>query len=269
MLKLQTILNLGVGGLLLVPTVVLRGTQDSELEGALNRTLAALDRLSGIRAALQAGEPGAVDGILEATEGPIPAGVERDAHLTSLRQDIGRLAGELERLEVRPTGASTAAGAPAPVGPNTMRAVDPDSATSEGEVHTGLAPAERRALEGIRPPVAIAMGTQRARSETVSMEPDDFVVDPVKLGRSYYLAERWAEGLEILARCQDDPEGRYWLARCLEKLGRVDEAIAAYQAVTEHSEQTYLTDRARNDLEFLRWKREFERRVGERKETAR
>lgn len=270
MMKFQALLTMGLGGLFVIPAIVVGdGRTEGGLTAALDQTVAALDQLVGIRRTLEAGDPEGVPAILSHSEPPMAAGMERDAHLAGLRTDIGRLAAQLERMEggsptkPGPMGPLDG-GAPAGVTKDVYVGLEGKEGTSSA--HVGLDEAARQIIENIRPPVETAVGAQNTVTPSESLEPDGFVVDPVKLGRSYYLADRWAEGLEILKRIEDSPEASYWRGRCLEKLDRDSEAIAAYESVVSSEADDYLKDRAANDLEFLRWLVDFEQRAAKKKQ---
>jgi len=89
-----------------------------------------------------------------------------------------------------------------------------------------------------------------------ALEPEGFIADVVRQGRLYFRAQRYAEAFTVL-EMSDDPEAAYWLARCLERLGRIDEAIEALRALIADERASTLADRARRDLEFITWKRDF------------
>jgi hypothetical protein len=92
------------------------------------------------------------------------------------------------------------------------------------------------------------------------LEGEGFSADSVRQARLLILAERPLEALDLLKRAPDGAEVKYWRARSLEKLGRLDEAISTYREVTSDATAGPLALRAGQDVEFLEWKRDFESR---------
>ena len=253
MLRFQQAVNLGIASILVIPAVALQGGGSESLEQALEETIAALDQLVRLEDRLEGGDREAREMLLVATEEPLAAGPNRDAYLDTLRRDVNVLTMQLEREESMPA-------------PRTMIDGDSPVPTAEFPVNgsvkpltTGLTEEERRILAGIDSPLP---GAATANLKpTLSLEEEGFVVDPVLMGRSYFRAGRYVEGAELLATHKSIPEGAYWLGRCLEKLERFNEAIEAYSSVLEPVQTGYIADRARNDMEFLKWKQEFQSKV--------
>ena len=54
---------------------------------------------------------------------------------------------------------------------------------------------------------------------------------------------------------------RFWIACSLEKLGRTEDAIAAYQDVMDSPLETENAEHARRNRDFLVWKRDFDARI--------
>lgn len=264
MMKFQTAINLGIASLLVIPAVALQSRNAGGLEVALEETVAALEHLAQVQSKLDAKDPQAVDLVLGATEEPMPAGEERDSYMTRLRRDVNVLAMQLERAErksletqmVSFDGRVMIDGTQpprAPFDPSEYVSAEPGAIGPK----VGLTPEERAMLSNMPLPLPGAEGPPQ---KPVSLEEEGFVADPVLLGRSYYRAGRFVEGAHLLAS-NTDPEARYWRGRCLERLERFDEAIEVYEAVLAAEGAGYLADRARNDLEFLKWKRQFQNRL--------
>ena len=93
-------------------------------------------------------------------------------------------------------------------------------------------------------------------------EAEGYAADPLLLGRALYRQARYQEAIEVLKPQKGEPDGRYWIARSLEKLGKNDEAIEAYGAVIAMPEAAHLSKRASEDIEFLKWRMEFEKSDG-------
>ena len=242
MLKFTYLVQLGLLGTLALPAIDL---QSGSLEQALAETERALAEIVQ-RAPKGAETPGydAVEHALRASEPTIGDARERDAMLEHLTQDVGRLQQELDELEVHgymPPAAETATVAgPAP--------------------RTGLDDAQRDALAHTRPG---AKNTDPAQA--VALEDEGYSADPVRHGRACFRAGRFAEGLALLAAVQNSPAADYWRARCLERLGRIDEALRAYEAVVAAEPASELGLRAARDLDFVAWHQAFEERLAARR----
>lgn len=251
--------NAAIGALLVVPAVTLQGPAAGSLEESLRRTLGALQALAGIEERLGQGDARAVEALLASTEPPLADVEAGDAQLVDLRDEVAALERELDLLHVGFPGhgsgvpahdqASPATDAPVPVAPT-----------------TGLDEATRRLLFGAERagpsgPTTPAPGATRAASAAGgarhSFEGEGYSADPLRLARAYYKKDRWLEALALLEGRSGPAEG-YWRARCLEKLDRDAEAIAAYEQVIADPAGGWEAQRAREDLEFLRWRLEFE-----------
>jgi Tetratricopeptide repeat len=289
-MRFHHVLNAALAGVFVVPAATLSGGESRGLEQALAQTVRAIESLSGLRDGLEhaqgpsdgAGKdpaeapvkgpvksPAADDAVprlIASTEAPIADAHARDELLVSLRQEVSRLQMVFDQLTAKrragtapdepsePAGAAGGETAPAAAG----------AARSEPQmpVTTGLDDATRGRLAEIPPPVEGAEGAPRAGPPAAkAFEEDGFRADPLRLGRAYYRAGRYAEGLALLETLAQDPEATYWAARCLERLGRLDEALAAYQRVIDAPDAGYFADRAQGDRDFLAWKRDFEKRL--------
>jgi len=253
MLKFQQAINMGIASILVIPAVALQGEHSTSLEEALENTISALDHLVRIRDKEDTNDPNTRAMVISATEAPMAAGPQRDQYLTDLRRDVSVLSMELDSAEITaPDRVMIQGSEPGPGA----------SFNGSGQVAqrtTGLTDQDRQALSGIQAPLPGAKHTDPKVS--LEIEEEGFIVDVILLGRSYYRGSRFVEGAELLASETTNPEGVYWYGRCLEKLDRFDEAITAYTTVLEQTESTYLADRAKNDLEFLTWKREFQSKI--------
>jgi tetratricopeptide (TPR) repeat protein len=277
MMKFHYPLNLALAGVLVVPTVALQSGAAGSLEESLQRTLVALEHLTGIEGRLESGAPAALEEVLEWTEPALPPGADpaaNDALLEQLRAEVGGLQVQVDvarrRVEDPEAQAPPAATAP-------MAAVD---AVASGT--TGLDETTRRRLSGQfarRPaqadsvaPVSTGETTEAARAEPgkAVFEEDGYAADALLLGRALYRQARYAEAVEALKPHENEAEGRYWVARCLEKQGQRDEALEAYAAVIEMVDSegaatggdAHLAQRAREDIEFINWRIEFEKTAG-------
>ena len=254
MLKFQQVINMGIASILVIPAVALQGEQSHSLEEALENTVSALDHLVRVRDERDTSDPDTRSMIIASTESPLAAGPQRDKYLDDLRRDVNVLGMQLESVEQAAPEREMIQGRES--GPTASFAGNTSTNT---QPTTGLTDQDRAALSDIQAPLP---GVKTRNPQlAVEIEEEGFIVDPVLLGRSYYRAGRYLEGSELLANETKNPEGIYWYGRCLEKLARFDEAITAYGSVLETAESSYLADRARNDLEFLTWKREFQSKI--------
>ena len=83
----------------------------------------------------------------------------------------------------------------------------------------------------------------------------------VRHGRAYYKAGRYEEALSHLAQAKEQAGARFWIACSLEKLGRSDEAIVAYEDVMLSPLDTEYAEHAERNRDFLVWKRDFNARI--------
>ena len=250
-----------LAALFVVPSVAWQD-RPANLQEALQRTLLTLESLAGLGERIGAGEREAVTQLLVATEPALAAGDQPGLLLTELRGEVAALEIELDTLH-----ALTATGEPGAA----TNVLDPGRVVP---ATTGLDDRTRALLGSLTPQVgaqAEPVGPGRPGAEpgtTTSRAPDarrsfeepGYTADPLRLARAYYRTGRWEEALALLDGRGDTPEEVYWRARCLDKLGRFDEATSAYQSVVDDPRAGEQAQRAREDLEFLRWRRSFEQR---------
>jgi tetratricopeptide (TPR) repeat protein len=230
MMKLSSIFNLGVAIVLVVPAMTLQSGGARSLEESLKSTVAALERFAGVEQRLNANDATAIADVLASTEPPLADDRTRDARRDELRDALNRLQSELD-------------------------AVDPAAAARA----TSAAPVAARASES-REASTAAVESDRAASRTTAksaFEPHGYVADGAKLAHGLYRQARYSEALVVLGDGAQEGEAAYWKARCLEQLGKTDEAIALYKRVIEKSSGRDL-ERAKEALEFLEWRLKFE-----------
>lgn len=272
MLKFNYALNLGLATLLVVPAVTLGSGGEDSLEATLQRTLKALDQLAAVEERLQNGDATAIPTVLAATEAPLPAPAEdpgaRDTLLENLRHDVARLQSETEQLESRATSVVPPSSAPTT---NTVTANSvTTTATEVPAATTGLDDALRAQLArtsgaSAAPTSSPAAATPASNSpanaaNTRAFEAAGYAADALRLGRACYRQGRYTEALAAFEQRLEDVECAYWRARTLEKLGRDTEALAGYSAVIARKDAGTHAERAREDLEFLQWRVDFEQR---------
>jgi tetratricopeptide (TPR) repeat protein len=277
MMKFTYPVNLAIAGVLVVPTAALQSGAADSLEESLQRTLVALEHLAGIEERVETGATGVVEEVLKWTEPALQTAGDpaaNDRLLEELRSDVGQLQAQVDlaRQRIEPGAAATP---PATILP---------SGAFAGT--TGLDETTRRRLSGAAfarrspqvetaaaAPTAAVSPTPEAAVEPSTKQPfeaEGYSADVLLLGRALYRQGRYAEAAKALKPRKSELEGQYWIARCLEKLGQSGEAIEAYDAVIEMAKaedpeaggQSHFAQRAREDLEFLRWRIEFEKADG-------
>ncbi len=215
----------------------------SSLEEALSKTVQSLEILVGIR---DRAEPIAVDLVLEVTEPPIfdgPAGPERDRKLDVLRTNVSLLREELDVVEARllSSPADTTGSIKTPVS-GVTRGLDPEALDVLRKLGAPGAPVHRR---------SIAPATDTAYS-----------ANPLMQAQACYRAGLFARGFALLEK-DETVAGRYWRARCLERLDRLTEAAELYRAISEQEDAGSFAERASTNLEFVTWKLTFVERLPE------
>lgn len=212
--------------LLAVPALTL-APQAQDLKGSLEETVRALEALAGLAPRVAAGEPEALAQAKHATEpADLPAS-QADERLAALRDDVSR-------LQSIHDGAATGVASPF------------------ASVTTGLTEAQLRQLS--------LRASPRAASAAAAPQPAlelGFRVDALRQGVNAFRAGRHADCLAALAEVQDDPRAAYWSGRAYERLDKVAEAMAAYEQCARHPAAGDYKQRAQEDLEFLRWRRDF------------
>jgi hypothetical protein len=249
-----------LAALFVVPTVAWQDGAPPSLEDSLRRTLLALESLAGIGQRIEQGEVEAVPVLLQATEPALGAELESGPLLAQLRGEVAALEIELDALHSEPAleGAALTAG----------RADGADAAIA---LTTGLDDASRAALAAWQDASAQKPrgdGSEADPSEDAearrasgkrSFEEPGYTADALRLARAYYRQGRFDRSLALLEG-RTSPAEAYWRARSLEKLGRIDDALAAYEVLAADPQGGADAQRAKEDLEFLRWRRQFEER---------
>jgi len=101
-------------------------------------------------------------------------------------------------------------------------------------------------------------------SDTPARSPEGkgYSANHLRQAKACFRAGRYQQGIDILTAMEANAEVNYWHARCLEKLGLIDEAVVLYQAVEVADDAGDLAVSAKRDREFAEWRREFERKSG-------
>ncbi len=299
MMRFTPIVTTLAAALFVVPAATGGGEADT-LRAALDETVRALEVLAGIEQRATAGDTGAVAAVRALTEPPLADERERDGTLGRLRDELSLLELRFELLETgagaaatrgahdsahgapgsggfthgldaslrellagigpgsTPRVRATPAGAPAPGSSeraaSAARRAQADADAGAGAVSRSSAPPPRSA-DAVDP-------TRGAGPAPRAAAPTATTADPLLQAQACYRAGRYAEGIALLEPIAGSAQTLYWLARCHEKLGTLDEAARLYGRVIEVGGGSTEVDRARTDLEFLTWRRQFRRAEG-------
>lgn len=274
MLRFQTALTSGLAALLVVPAFLGQG-QIASLQDALAGTRRALEVLKGLEQRLREEPAAALGLILSATEAPAGDDAQRDQRLDSLRNEVSLLQMELDAMQSPMLDADgavqSALGARLPFVSH-ERLGDPLSPAAG--ITTGMddsmrallseAPSEARssraALRGGETSAARPGTTQSGAGED-GRGDSAYSADPLRHGIACYRAGRYAEAHELLLPL-DSASALYWQARTLERLERLDDAVQTMERAIAKGDALgaagdFDQRRAKTDLEFLRWKRDF------------
>lgn len=246
MMKIGHAVNTLVATLLVVPAVTLQSRESAGLEQALKDTVRALEYLSGLAARPANDAAPLADIARHVTELPLSDARERDELLVRMRTDVSRLQMVYDELAKLPPSASEPGVVPS--------------------ITTGLAVATHAAPTSAGVPPASA--ATHAMSSVPVREEAGFSADPLRQGQALYRAGRFEECIRWLEARRADPNAEYWIARSLEKLERTDQAIESYRKVADDKNAGPIAVRAKNDLEFLEWRRTFGTKLGDSKGAA-
>lgn len=264
MMRHGSTIGIGLGLLTVLPA--LQSPQNSgELKRALAETSRALEVLGGLQPGVSKLPPEhAVELVRSATE--MPQGLladerARDERLQELRQTVSRLqmaADELARRARAGEGdaSTTAASALANV---------PAEALTQGTVAVTTGMDDRLRASMTTPattPIRAAPAASTTSMSSLTLGAASIPDDVVRQGQALYRAGKYQDVLLVLRGIETDPRAKYWSARALERLERADEALALYREVAQDKHAGYLGERAKSDVEFLEWKRDFASKVG-------
>lgn len=257
MMRFQTAIAGLLATLLGVPVLLGQGHVAS-LQDALAGTVRALEVLKGLEQRLEQ-EPAATLGlILSATEPPVGDEVQRDRRLESLRNEVSLLQMDLDAMQSPMLGSDGSVQGTL----GTRLPLETAGLPSGAGITTGMDDELRALLTGVRPGRESALVRGEAASEGLTgptpsgPASEVYTADPLRNGIACYRAGRYAEAHALLAPL-DDASALYWLARTLERLERLDEAVQVMERAIAKGGQASELRRAQTDLEFLRWKRDF------------
>jgi len=253
--------NAAIASVLVVPAITLQGGAPASLEASLERTLISLETLTGIGHGVESGQRDAVGALIASTEAALPNPRVRDELLSSLRVDVSALERELDGLH-GPASAQDSL-VPSSISSAGLPPVAPTHGMDEATRRLLAQPTRIRPLATSSAPTT---GTGAASADTARTEPKKrkfeaagYTADALALARAYYRKGEWMDALALLQGRDTVPAETYWRARCLEKLERNTEAVAAYEKVMAHPDGGWEAQRAREDLDFLRWRMKFSR----------
>lgn len=224
MMKHGFALNAGLGALLVASSLGMQKGDKRELELSLDRTVHTLEELSGLRTRIERGDRDAIADVLQRSAGPSKDPTADAERLAQLRFEVSRLQTDWDAL----AAASAAKGVPL--------------------VHVSGAPSP-----------ATTKPTKDPTTALTSFEAPGFSADPLRQGEAFYHAGKYDDALAILRSQPDDARCQYWCARSLEDLGRIDEAMLLYTSIAARKDASWAGERARTDLELLKWKQETEK----------
>ncbi|MEZ5977616.1 MAG: hypothetical protein R3F34_05290 [Planctomycetota bacterium] len=279
MLKAMLPLSTAFGLLYAVPTVV--QDQPRTLQTALGDTVRALEVLRGFQSETEGSFD--VDTVRYVTEEPLGSPDERVARLDQLNVELQRMQAHLELLHA---GALPAG---APLDLTYDRPLVPTVGLGDGELTRLVLTTKRQAIAnmvggedslptvpivGPRPTTGDASATQGplpvdAGDVGATEVPDENSVpapaprdDSMSFAkaRAAFFAGQYDAALAGFEAGADDARNAYWRARCLDQLGRLDEALALYDRVASDVNAGDLVERAKSDADFLRWKIGFSKK---------
>jgi hypothetical protein len=267
MLKAMLPLTSILGVLVAVPLAV-QDQAPRTLQSALEETMRSLDVLRGV-ATVERPDIGLVRA---ATEAPLADPIERLARLDRLHGDLSRLEAHLELLRSGVAPATAFMSLPTEAAPVPTRGLgDGEIARLLEATRAPVAPEpttpetgrERSSITDLRrllPETPIDGGTTTpADTNTSGALPPPPMDESLAFAkaRAAYLAGQFDRALAAFQSGPDDPRHRYWRALCLDRLGRVEEALALYDVVINDSNAGEYVERSRSDADFLRWKSAF------------
>ncbi len=231
-----------------VPVVTMQGVNLDSLSSALNATMAALEELAGLEQSSKQGNPSLIGRITELSEPPALDPTRRDALLEDLRREVGELQMRVDG-QLGATKQSAAEGGPSVL----ERPSAPTQGLSES-MRAALGGADHNPHTGVSG--AGSTGSANSGAGSAAFEPQGYAADPLRLAITCFRAGNYSKGLLALGD-RSDQASRFWRARCLDRLGRSGEAKAEFEKVAADATGPELAERAREELDFLRWRLEL------------
>ncbi|MFT5289369.1 MAG: tetratricopeptide (TPR) repeat protein [Planctomycetota bacterium] len=269
MMKLHALLTAGLATAAIAP-VALGADEIDTLEAALQATSRALDVVVGVERRVKEDPNGARALVVQVTEAPILDAHRRDDRLVTLRSEISLLRTELDQLELN----AIASGVTPLMDPIAPMPGDSGQNSGSSTGPTNLAPVSTGMDDATRDALSRARAGATARTNGVETTPDPnaqptseaggYSANPLLEARACYRAGRFAEGASLLKNASG-ADAIFWRARCNERLGQLDQAEEDLRQVLTMDPDGPLAGRAQQDLDFVKWKRGFLERMGDRK----
>jgi tetratricopeptide (TPR) repeat protein len=254
MMKHSFTIGVGLALLVVLPTAGFNQQAPESLQQALDRTIAALEQLAGLDQRLSQHDTSAIRDARAWTEPALAVPADRpqarDEELDQLRHDVVALQGALDGdTRIGATPVDSAGLNPATAG--SQPAITATPAT------TGL---DEAARHGLSAPSNAPTNTAKnvvpvpAPAAKRAFEPSGYSADALEFGRALYRREKFDAALVQFESQGTNIEATYWKARCLDRLNKQSEAIAAYNQVIASPSAGALVARAKDDVEFLAWR---------------
>jgi len=221
MMKWGFALNATLGALLVASAIGMQKPGAQDLDLSLDRVGRGLEELAGLRARIERGDRAAIDDVIKRADAPGKDPRADEEHLAQLRFEVSRLQMNWDALAAEQPPKSTPASKP-----------------------------------GGKPAPTATPGKGVPATNLTAYEAPGFSADPLRQGEALYRAGKYTESLAALRTLPDDARCQYWSARCLEQLGRIDDAVALYTTISTRKDAGWAAERARTDLELLQWKRD-------------
>jgi hypothetical protein len=91
-----------------------------------------------------------------------------------------------------------------------------------------------------------------------SPEGAGYSAAPLLQAKACYKAGRYQRGLDVLTGVQKTHEVTFWKAQLESKLGNLEYAVNLYTELRDDASAGKYTDLAKDQIEFLEWRQEFE-----------
>ena len=266
----------GAGLLFAVPAVTLQGRDVRTLEEALAETTRALEGLVRIEADVKAGNPDGARALLMVTEPAALDERESDERMFALRQQINQLQIHLDSIEgaavlsregFDPSQLPAAAAEFSPTQPGAQPYTAPNGgfvATGPSLVDDGYSGAlTARTLAAMREIRAPGTAEKPAVPEPTNdpVEAEGYSADALRQAKACLKAKLGEKGLSVLEGIEESGEVLLVRGRLYEQLGRLDEAVTAFDSIVRAEPDSALGKAAAEHLEFLVWRRDFERNL--------
>lgn len=284
---------LGLGIFFAVPAITVGDGLPDSLETALDETLYALKVLGELDKRFESGESLSVQTMVDVTESGMENERASDERLTELRDEVAGLQAKFDIKKINGELASrdsesanhareeTAAPVIRKLGPTMGTAgvsqglsstfikalgsgqIGPQSQASDGHGNDE-GPASQPTSQPIEKHKETAGSHEDKPGEHSSDSPEGkgYSANPMRQAQACFKAGRYEQGLSLLEAAEPSPLVDYWMARMLERLGRIDEAVKLYTAIETNDEAAELHTAAKRDREFAEWRRDFLKKSG-------